>query len=1041
MRSKELTDIISEDDYYKGLYYREPIDFDEVVKHENKKLFKFRVESQRTYHKYYVSVTKEDNKIVETFCECAQFERFGSCKHLAAVLLQKKDILNKETMADNPIKISNKILEMFDKQQKKAKIKKLANIEIEIEQYEDYYGFYYTIKFKIGEKRMYVLNKKITSFIDAYQYSEYSTYFGKEFEYNNEDYYFSKEDESIIDFMISNRQINWNYTFQEKDFIRLLKEIPDKQITITTKKLGTNKYKGIHTGNPFKTKLIKEGNNYKLIFTNLDKLSLYNEELILSSNKIYKLNNETKKIVYALKEYETDNITISKKNLDNFTNGLLNIVKSDIFVDKELENEIVICSTPSVKLYIDYHYNKIECKPIFIYNNNEIEYFDTSANVLRDTEYENKVINDIYKYNFKLENKKFIINEIDSIGNFIENDIISLANNYEVYTSDKVKKTKIQKTTFTSTFSIGKDNILKYEFNLGSINKEEADDLLLNLKNKKKYYKLKSGYLINLDEDDNLKQLNDLLDDMQVNNLENGTLPKYRAIYLSSIQKDKYNIIETNNLFDDFIEKFNKYKDIELTLSKKDLSTLRDYQLTGVKWLYNIYKCELGSVLADEMGLGKSIQLIYLIKQIIKEQKDAKILIVAPTSLIFNWEKEFDKFGKELKYKVIYGAKQKRTESLKENDANILITTYGLLREDIDIYKEMNFEIMAIDEAQKIKNISTMISKAVKKVPAKVKLALTGTPLENTVLELWNIFDFIMPGYLANIKTFQSKYNIKDMNEENVNKLNSLNEQIKPFILRRKKDDVLKELPPKIENNIYIELNEEQKKLYAANVKKTKEEMEEIIATEGYTKARFKILQLLTKLRQLCIDPKLVYSNYDKESSKITQLVDLTKDIIKNDHKILLFTSFKTALDIVEKEFNKNNITTYRIDGSVSSKKRMELVDKFNEDNTNVFLITIASGGTGLNLTSADVVIHLDLWWNPQVENQATDRAHRIGQKNTVEVIKLICKGTIEERILELQNKKKLLAQTLIEGEDRDKNIISNLSEEDIKSLFQYSEE
>ena len=525
---------------------------------------------------------------------------------------------------------------------------------------------------------------------------------------------------------------------------------------------------------------------------------------------------------------------------------------------------------------------------------------------------------------------------------------------------------------------------------------------------------------------------------MQVNNLDEGTLPKYRAIYLSSLQKEKYNIIETNNIFDEFIEKFNKYKDIELSISKKDQKVLRDYQLTGVKWLYNIYKCELGSILADEMGLGKSIQLIYLIKQIIKEQKDAKILIVAPTSLIFNWEKEFDKFGKELKYQVIYGTKQKRIEQLEKNDSNILITTYGLLREDLEIYKKINFEVMAIDEAQNIKNISTMISKAVKKVNAKVKLALTGTPLENSVLELWSIFDFIMPGYLANLKAFQAKYNIKDMNKENIDKLNNLNDQIKPFILRRKKQDVLKDLPPKIENNIYIELNETQKNLYAANVKETKEEMEKIIATEGYKKARFKILQLLTKLRQLCIDPRIIYSNYKGESSKITHLVNLTKDIIKNNHKILIFTSFKTALDIVEKELNKQNIKTYTIEGSVNSKKRMELVEKFNNDDTNVFLITIKSGGTGLNLTSADVVIHLDLWWNPQVENQATDRAHRIGQKNSVEVIKLICKGTIEERILELQNKKKLLAETLIEGEDRDQNIISSLTEEDIKSLFQY---
>lgn len=319
---------------------------------------------------------------------------------------------------------------------------------------------------------------------------------------------------------------------------------------------------------------------------------------------------------------------------------------------------------------------------------------------------------------------------------------------------------------------------------------------------------------------------------------------------------------------------------------------------------------------------------------------------------------------------------------------------------------------------------------------AKVKFALTGTPLENNVTELWSIFDYIMPGYLTNLKDFNTKYGIKDIDEKSTKALIDLQKQIAPFILRRKKSDVLTELPPKIENNIFIDLNEKQKSVYAMEVKKTRKEMDEIIEKEGYDKARFKILQLLTKLRQLCIDPKIVYENYTGESSKITEVTKVCKEVIANGHKILLFSSFKTAIDILNREFTNEGISTYVIDGSVGAKKRNELVEKFNNDDTNCFLITIKSGGTGLNLTSADVVIHLDLWWNPQVENQATDRAHRIGQKNTVEVIKLICNGTIEEKILELQNKKKLLADTLIEGEDRDKNIISKLSADDIKDLL-----
>jgi SNF2 family DNA or RNA helicase len=293
-----------------------------------------------------------------------------------------------------------------------------------------------------------------------------------------------------------------------------------------------------------------------------------------------------------------------------------------------------------------------------------------------------------------------------------------------------------------------------------------------------------------------------------------------------------------------------------------------------------------------------------------------------------------------------------------------------------------------------------------------------------------------MPGYLANLINFQRKYNIKDVTDKDLESLKHLEEQIRPFILRRKKKDVVQELPDKIENNVFIDLNKEQKKLYVAQLEKTKKEMDDIIRNEGFKKGNFKILQLLTKLRQLCIDPRILYEEYKGGSAKIENLVQIVKDTVENGHKILLFTSYKTALDIVNAELTNNNISTYVIDGSVSSKKRMELVDKFNTDDTNVFLITLKAGGTGLNLTSADVVIHLDLWWNPQVENQATDRAHRIGQKNTVEVIKLICKGTIEERILELQTKKKVLSDTLIEGEDRDQNIISKLTEEDIQNLL-----
>ena len=296
-----------------------------------------------------------------------------------------------------------------------------------------------------------------------------------------------------------------------------------------------------------------------------------------------------------------------------------------------------------------------------------------------------------------------------------------------------------------------------------------------------------------------------------------------------------------------------------------------------------------------------------------------------------------------------------------------------------------------------------------------------------------------MPGYLSSLTKFQSKYRIKDFDEETDELIKGLSKQINPFILRRKKEDVIKELPDKMINDVYVDLKDEQKKLYVAELERVKKEMNEIIENEGISKARFLILQLLTKLRQICIDPKIIYDNYNDGSNKLDHLETLVNEYIKNNHKVLIFSSFKTGLNIVKERLDKMKIKSYMIDGSVSSKKRIEMVDNFNQnDDVKVFLIMLKSGGTGLNLTSADVVIHLDLWWNPQAENQATDRAHRIGQKNVVEVVHIVTKGTIEEKILELQNKKKILSDKLIDGDKRDKNILGSLTKEDIKNLLAY---
>lgn len=1061
MQIENLTDLINKTnirayvnttDIVKGKAYdKEKITFKDSKEtkgtYSTLKVFNFEVDSETKPTYYDVSIVIENNKeIVKTICDCKEYRNFQSCKHIGAVFVNYYETLFKGSII-NVHKITEDILNKFMPDENTL-IKKELQVELiinvtEKESYYYYYGRTYTdfnIKIMIGEDKLYTLGNHATAFKVAYENQEGEVYFGKNFTYIPEKYYLSSNSKTIIESYLDVCEGSYNRNIFAKDFKTFLNKIKNTNFIINNYKI-----EGIKEGFPISSNLIKNNESYELDFDleNIEVLIKNDYEYILYKGNLYHLRKLEQELIDDLMENKLDKLIISKEKVDAFTKGLLKIVRKNLKIDASV-TDITLPKEISTKLYFDLRSSYILVDALFKYDEKEVNYFDKSNTILRDIDYETKVINDILKYGFEIDNNKIILKNIEKEVEFLENGLENLATKYEIFTTEKFKGINIKKkTSVTSMFGIGQDNILSYTFSLGDINSNELVNIFEEIKNKKKYYRLKNGDILNL-EDESLKELSDLKDDLELSDAEiiagHGAILKYRAIYLDSLKNTKYNIIKTDNLFDNFIDKFYKFKDINLTLPKDELKILRDYQVTGVKWLYTLAKTGFGGILADEMGLGKTIQVIYYIKQMLKDNENNKFLIVVPTSLAYNWDHEFDSFGSNIKRKICVGNKDKRTKMLRNlNDTNVIITTYGLLREDEELYNNLNFNTMVIDEAQNIKNNMAGITKVVKKVNAETKFALTGTPLENSILELWSIFDFIMPGYLASLTKFQSKYKIKDFDEDSEILIKGLSKQINPFILRRKKQDVVKELPDKLINDIYIELKDEQKKLYVAELERVKEEMEKIIETEGMNKARFLILQLLTKLRQICIDPSIVYDNYKDGSNKLEQLESIVNEYIKNNHKILIFSSFKTALNIVKEKLNKAKIKTYMIDGSVPAKDRIEMVDNFNNnDDVKVFLIMLKSGGTGLNLATADVVIHLDLWWNPQAENQATDRAHRIGQKNTVEVIHLITKGTIEEKILELQNKKRILSDKLIDGEIRDKNILSELTKEDIKNLLSY---
>lgn len=439
---------------------------------------------------------------------------------------------------------------------------------------------------------------------------------------------------------------------------------------------------------------------------------------------------------------------------------------------------------------------------------------------------------------------------------------------------------------------------------------------------------------------------------------------------------------------------------------------LKGYQKTGFRWLRTLDACGFGGILADDMGLGKTIQVIALLLDERNREPDTSALIVCPASLVYNWENEIHQFAPTLKVRTINGTAQEREELLNAaSEGEILVTSYDLLKRDIAFYEEKEFRFQIIDEAQYIKNASTQSAKAVKSVNARTRFALTGTPIENRLSELWSIFDFLMPGFLFSYQRFKKEYELPIVRDQDEACLKGLHRMIGPFIMRRLKKDVLKELPDKLENVIYSGFEKEQKDLYTANAWQVRQQLEQ--AGDGGSD-RIQILAQLTKLRQICCDPHLCYSNYNGSSAKLETCIDLIRNGVEGGHKILLFSQFTSMLEIIEKRLKKEGMAYYILTGATPKEERLHMVNSFKDDGVPVFLISLKAGGTGLNLTAADVVIHYDPWWNVAAQNQATDRTHRIGQEKQVTVFKLITKGTIEENILKLQESKKNLAEQII---------------------------
>lgn len=446
-------------------------------------------------------------------------------------------------------------------------------------------------------------------------------------------------------------------------------------------------------------------------------------------------------------------------------------------------------------------------------------------------------------------------------------------------------------------------------------------------------------------------------------------------------------------------------------------------------------------ILADDMGLGKTVQLLCVVCKYLEDETEKNkkpTLVVCPSSLCLNWQNEIEKFTQGVTSEVIHGSLQDRIRKIAEiNNYNIVITSYELLKRDIDEYKKYNYKFKYIiaDEAQYIKNNNTQNAKAIKDIISETRFALTGTPIENSLSELWSIFDFIMPGYLFRYRKFKELYETPIMRDNDEIVMQKLKKLIEPFVLRRIKKEVLTELPDKTVTVLSSQMLEEQEEIYLSYLTQAKKSAMEEIKENGIEKSQIKILALLTRLRQVCCHPSLFIENYEGGSGKLNQCIEIIKDAIQSGHKILLFSGYTAMFDIIEKELKKEQISYLKLTGQTKVSDRINLVDEFNNNpDKKLFLISLKAGGTGLNLVGADMVIHYDPWWNVSSENQATDRTYRIGQKRNVQVYKLITKNSIEEKIYDLQKRKEALIDNML---STNQTFISKLSKEEIMNLFE----
>lgn len=1010
-------------------------------------------ETKRIKYTVVVMYNEQQNKILSARCDCMMSERNnGICEHVAAGLIaayyKEHPEDEKEETIEEINEASVEVLEdaysmLIEKYQRQYEIEVMLEMEqksvtvvpvIEIANHEA------GVSFKLGNKKLYSM-KSINKFVENVERGIYFSY-GKDLSFTHHLESFTNP--NLVSFIIRELQDRDNEC-------RLLKLKPTSFDEFFWR-FGTDKMNVKWDG---VEKVVKRHDilpHITLMFEEQDDcfiLSLRNPMYYIAGNMYgyYVTNNG---LYYCSSEFHTacgnllsyfnehSKLSVKKEKMQDFYNSVLVEVRGYMQFYGDLEEYLP--SAVTNRLYIDLDKNVAKGYLMHYYGEDAkyIAFKDDYVGNNRNTREELKAKLVLRKYVTSIDqrNGSFEIRKsMDEIYEFFSGGLRELSKFCDIYASERVRKINIVRK---ANFKVGvrfESNLLKLDFTSDLVSPKEMADVLKAYRAKQKFYKLHNGMILQL-ENESMKAITDVVDSLHVEEdaMQDGKIdvPAYRSLTLDSTLKQYGGIdLDRDEYYRQLVASMKTVVDSEYAIPDSMKDILRNYQKEGYRWLKTMAHYGFGGILADDMGIGKTIQVIALLEDL-KQSGSGKSLVICPSSLILNWDSEIHKFTSDLKTHLIVGSQEERADRIQaDTGADVWITSYDYMKRDYKLYEEQEFEYLIIDEAQFIKNQNTKNAISVKNIHSKHKFALTGTPIENSLSELWSIFDFLMPNYLFDYSFFKKYYETPITKFQDDEVLSDLKKMVDPFVLRRVKKDVLKELPEKIESTIMVEFDEKSKQLYDANLSLIRNDLETQFANGGNN--RILVIAMLTKLRQLCCAPSLLYENFDGENVKLNACMEIVHNCKDSHKKVLIFSQFTSLLDIIEQTLIKEDISYYKLTGATGKAQRQAMVNAFNQDDTEVFLISLKAGGTGLNLTGAECVIHFDPWWNLSAQNQATDRAHRFGQEKNVQVFKLIVKNSIEEKIMELQEQKKDLSDAII---NENEGIITSMSKDDILDLF-----